>query len=350
MKKLLIYRIGSLGDTIVALPSFRVLRNDYPEHKIILLTNASGDGEIKIAPSYQLLMGSGLIDDFIEYPSTQLNAKSLYSVIKNIRKVSPDITYYLMPKRGIYQRLRDQFFFCLAGIFYVRGLINWGGQNSNIKLISNDLYEYEAKRLMRSIGLNKEDLSQTLFSLNLKPSELTNVESLLRNNEIYGNYIVISLGTKMPVKDWGEENWQQLLLELTRLNIKCSVVCIGSRDEFIKHRDILQFWPGKVLNLSGKLSPRESAAVIAKAKLFIGHDSGPMHLASSVNVPSVTVFSSRDLPGIWFPFGSKNFVFYNRIECSGCKLNDCIEKKAICIKSIDPKIVAIQVKKSLNEY
>ena len=57
--------------------------------------------------------------------------------------------------------------------------------------------------------------------------------------------------------------------------------------------------------------------IMDRAKIFMGHDSGPMHLAASVGTPSVSVFSNRAKPGIWFPFGAQNRVFYPGLAWSG---------------------------------
>jgi heptosyltransferase III len=95
----------------------------------------------------------------------------------------------------------------------------------------------------------------------------------------------------------------------------------------------------RCLNLCGALNPRESAAVLERAAIFIGHDSGPMHLASSTGIPCVSIFAARDKPGVWFPFGNEESVFYNNTPCSDCRLSVCIEQKMLCIYSIKPEEV-----------
>ena len=75
MANVLIFRVGSIGDTIVAVPAFHQIRNSHFGDKITLLTNSPTGGNLKIAASYQLLLGSGLIDDYIEYPNNIFNIK-----------------------------------------------------------------------------------------------------------------------------------------------------------------------------------------------------------------------------------------------------------------------------------
>jgi heptosyltransferase III len=93
-------------------------------------------------------------------------------------------------------------------------------------------------------------------------------------------------------------------------------------------------WAGAKLNLTGRLSPRESTAVFSLAAVFIGPDSGPKHLAASVGVPCVCAFGARNLPGVWFPPGTRNQIVYYQPECYGCGLETCIVMKQKCIRSV----------------
>jgi heptosyltransferase-3 len=105
---------------------------------------------------------------------------------------------------------------------------------------------------------------------------------------------------------------------------------------------------GVVINLCGVLSPRESAAVFAQADVFLGHDSGPMHLAAAVQTPCVAIFSGRGKPRVWFPYGSRHRVLYHRVDCWGCHLNTCTVEQKKCIYSITVDEVFAQVQAVLG--
>jgi ADP-heptose:LPS heptosyltransferase len=96
------------------------------------------------------------------------------------------------------------------------------------------------------------------------------------------------------------------------------------------------------VNLCGRLTPRETAAVLEHAHVFLGPDSGPMHLAASVGVPCAIAFSARGLPGIWYPSGSQHQVIYHQTSCYGCNLETCIVEARRCLTSItvDEMVVA----------
>ena len=94
---ILIFRIGSLGDTLVALPAFHLIRQQYPTSRIVLLTNTPMKGMVKVAPSHQILIGSGLVDDYIEYPHKTAGIRDLVKLVRTIRELQPSATFYLVP-------------------------------------------------------------------------------------------------------------------------------------------------------------------------------------------------------------------------------------------------------------
>ena len=105
---------------------------------------------------------------------------------------------------------------------------------------------------------------------------------------------------------------------------------------------------GPVINLCGVLTPRESAAAFAHARIFIGHDSGPMHLAAAVQIPCVAIFAARNKPRVWFPYGKQHRVVYHQTDCWGCGLETCIVERKKCITSITVEEVLTEVRAVLG--
>ena len=88
------------------------------------------------------------------------------------------------------------------------------------------------------------------------------------------------------------------------------IVCIGAGKEKDRCDRLTKDWKGPVLNLCGITQPRISALAMQNALFYVGHDSGPMHLAALVDTPCIAIFSARSKPGVWFPRGEDNHVFY----------------------------------------
>jgi heptosyltransferase-3 len=96
------------------------------------------------------------------------------------------------------------------------------------------------------------------------------------------------------------------------------------------------------------LNVREGIAALQKCALFLGNDTGTMHMAVAAGIPCVAIFSSRDYPGNWYPYGNNHIVFRTPIDCEGCMLERCIERKMECILSIDEDQVYAAAQKMLG--
>ncbi len=333
----LIFRMGSLGDTLLALPAFYRIRDQEPHARIVLFTNAPVDGGIKAASSAQVLAGTGLVDDFIQYPLSP-SPSAILAAMAAIRRLRAARTIYLMPVRNWRQCLRDLLFFAFAGSRKVEGLPPWR-EIGKRWLLSNGMYESEAARLYRLVGGKAMALTDRDFSLRLSQHETDLARARLRP-AAQGDTIAISIGTKAPANDWGDGHWQELLATLANCLPDARLVLIGSASESARSQELARPFQARVINLCGQLSPRESGAVLAQCDLFIGHDSGPMHLAAAVGTPLVAIFSARFQPGIWFPFSPRGKVFYNPVTCAGCALKSCVAEQMRCIRAIAPQRIA----------
>ena len=150
--------------------------------------------------------------------------------------------------------------------------------------------------------------------------------------------LAVSVGTKVQSKDWGRDNWRALLNRLAALYPDHALALCGASEESEASEFAAEGWRANsrspVVNLCGLLTPRESAAVFAQARVFVGHDSGPMHLAAAVQTPCVAIFAARNKPRVWFPYGKQHRVLYHQTDCWGCGLETCIIERKKCLTSI----------------
>lgn len=349
-QNILIYRLGSLGDTVIALPCFHKVRECYPNAEITLLTNRPV--KVKAAPIESVLGTTGyFFNQVLDYPIGTRNPLVLLPLIWKIRQLRIDAVINLTAPRSKASVERDKYFFRTAGI---KKLIGFSKKHEDIFLVKDPFtneYEWEAKRLARRIEtLGMIDLENPSFwDLRLTTNEEAKADNLLAKISTSHPIIVVSPGTKMQSKDWGVDNWTQLLSRLRHFLPNWQLVMIGAAEEEEVAFDCLTAWGTSGVNLCGKASPRVSAAVLQKAQIFIGHDSGPMHLAACVGTPCVAIFSARNLPRRWFPRGSSNEVLYHQTDCAGCNLEVCIEQKKKCILSITVEEVLQAVLQLINK-
>jgi heptosyltransferase-3 len=159
-------------------------------------------------------------------------------------------------------------------------------------------------------------------------------QEALRNWPGRDRFIACSVGTKIDIKNWGEKNWIELFRIFCLKHKNYGLLLIGAADEFALSERLNRVWVGPKLNLCGRLSPRECAWALRQAVLFVGHDSGPLHLAACAGVRCVGIFSARNKPGVWFPYGKKHRVIYHMTECYGCELEVCGKFQKKCIATI----------------
>ena len=331
-KRVLIYRLGSLGDTVVALPALHLVERAFPNAQRKMLTNVPEHA--KAPPAAAILGESGLVHTYLNYPVGTRSARQLARIWLAIRRFRPEVVIYLAAPRGDAAVRRDLNFFRLCGVKRVIGapLGELGVSGFDPE---TQLWESEAARILRCLKeLGTMDLNDTAsWSLRLTEAEEQKGNEALRGTEGHP-LMVCGPGTKMQAKDWGRDNWRLLLGRLSAAAPGYALALAGAAEDGPVSDYAARDWSGPVVNLCGKLTPRETAAAMGRAELFVGPDSGPMHLAAAYGVPCAIVFSARDKPGKWFPAGTRNRIVFRRVECAGCLLETCIAEQKKCILSI----------------
>ena len=317
---------------VVALPAFHLIARAFPNAERVLLTNISFHA--KASDPAAVLGNSGLIHDYMYYPGATRNPLKLLGLIAAIRRFKPDVLIHLMSLRTVEHERRDRRFFRLAGVRRILGFPAESDLQRGFDSATGR-YEAESSRLARTLAqLGNVDLDDLAnWDLGLTSEENSAAASALAP---LGSRPLIACGpgTKMQAKDWGRDNWRALLAALHRRYPDHGLVLIGAKGEAEYADYAAQDWLAPRVNLCGQLTPRQSAAVIAHARAFLGPDSGPMHLASAVGTPAVAAFSAHALPGVWFPHGPLNQVIYHQTSCYNCRLETCIVEAKRCLLSI----------------
>ena len=369
-RRVLVYRLGSLGDFLIALPSLHLIARAFPNAQRYLLTNVPVSSK---APAAAAIVdningedGRPLLEGFIRYTVGTRNPLDLLKIWWKVRRFRPDVLVYLAASRGTAAAARDARFFRLCGVKRQVGVpltesmqLNFYGAADGDPRAMN--LEPEAGRLARNLAeLGDAHLElPSSWDLQLTPAEQAAAEAAIRAQlpdsvdlPDRRETIAVSVGTKVQAKDWGRDNWRALLDAIAQEFPGLTLLLAGAPEESAASEFASDGWlvngGGPVINLCGKLSPRESAAAFAHARLFVGHDSGPMHLAAAAGTPCVAVFAARNIPRQWFPVGEQHSVLYHPVDCMGCGLETCIEQGKKCILSIAVSEVLAQVRPNLR--
>jgi len=351
VKRVLIYRLGSLGDTVVALPALHLVARAFPNAERRMLTNVPVHAKAPAAAA--VLGGTRLVDGYFKYSVGTRSVSELASLWWQLVRWRPQVVVYLAAFRGAAAVKRDSRFFSLCGISRQIGVPLTETMQQNLWIEADGALEPEAARLARNLAEfgdgRLEDAAN--WDLLLTAAEIASAREAL-GAAAGMPVIAVSVGTKVQSKDWGVANWRALLGELAREFPGYALALCGAGEEFAASEAAAEEWRkvggGPEVNLCGKLTPRESAAVFAEARVFVGHDSGPMHLAAAVQTPCVAVFAARNKPRVWFPYGGQHRVVYHPVECWGCGLETCVVEKKRCITSIMVAEVMAEVRAVLE--
>ncbi|HTA17076.1 MAG TPA: glycosyltransferase family 9 protein, partial [bacterium] len=336
---ILVYRTGSLGDTVIALPALWALKQNFPSAEFHLLSNQSAESS-RIA-SKSLFEGSDIFAGFIGYPlggpMGRLGAawRSL-TLLRRLRSMRFDAVAYLAPSnRTPKQVRRDRVFFRLAGI---RNMLGARGFSAKSRARPMLIQAFEADCILGRLahdGLALPPPGGGSFDLKLGPIEEAAVDGWLDTLPTDGGraWLGVGPGSGKPATRWPEDRYAELVGRLIRQWDLWPVV-FGGKEDFAVAEGLLAAW-GRGYNACGALGVRDATAAMRRCHVYVGNDSGPLHLAASVGVPCVGVYSARDIPGEWYPYGEGHIVLRKQIDCEGCGLTHCVERHNECTLAIE---------------
>jgi ADP-heptose:LPS heptosyltransferase len=335
-QKVLIFRPGSLGDTVIALPCFHLIARVFPASERRILTHSPVHGNYV---SLESVLGcSGLVHGYFEvgYRAVRRSLKQQIRLARRLREWKPDIAIYLTLPRNPARAVTEWAFFKFSGIRRIIGVPFRQALRTYAFDPATGLYESEASRLARCIAdlgdAAPADPKSWDLRLSKEEREFAGRQLGVIGND--GGFVSMSVGAGMDANDWSESNWATLVAKMGVRYAELPLVMVGGAADFAPSERVSRHWPGVKLNLCGKINPRETAAVLERAAVYVGHDSGPIHLAAAVGTPCVGIYAAREKPGVWFPFGRQHKIIYHQTECSGCGLKTCVVNEKKCIHRI----------------
>lgn len=318
-----VYMNGSLGDTIVAIPALRAIREHWPGSSLTLLYNDYQNGRVT---ARDVLDGTGLVDEFLQYDSTRGLRESV-RILRQLRERRIHTAIYLAPGARIRRAvLRDRWFFRMAGAERLVGFAPVAG---------NRLHEAEARlERLRLGGIPIGGQPRAIPLLYPAVDAMNAVSTWLRARGATRErpLIAIGPGSQMPSKLWPLEGFAELGKRLLA-DLSVNLVIIGGPAEEQAGEFLKSAW-GAGLNAAGQFTVRETAALLSMADLMVTLDSGPMHLAAAVGTPCVALFSGIEAEGKWDPLGEAHIVIRKSVTCAGCRLTACPRPGHPCMTQI----------------
>jgi heptosyltransferase-2 len=325
-KRILIVRTDRIGDVLLSTPVIKALRDSYPNAYMAMIVSPYAK---------DIVEGNPYLDEVIIYDKDGKHKSWVRSMkfARNLKKKKFDLTIILHPTNRVH--LVTFFARIPKRVGYDRklGFLLTDKIRHTKQLGEKHELEY-ALDLVRYLGIEPKDKS--LF-MPIKPESEKWVEELFQQEGIEktDKLLVIHPGASCPSKIWPSERFAEVADRLMEKYGFKVLLIAGPKDIKIA-QEVIKKMRHPAVNLAGKTSVSQLATILKKCQLFISNDSGPVHIASAVGIPVISIFG-RNQKGLsplrWGPLGRKDRVLHKEVGCIECLAHNCVKEFA-CLKAI----------------
>ena len=342
MTKVLIYQIGSIGDTIVTIPAILSVKRHFGKDARYYLVHKSS--ELNIANPGDVLKGTGIIDNFFEYDISQKWYELIYSIVKlwfRLFTVRFDHAIYLAPSdRPRSSAWRDKSFFKSCRIKKLWGFYPLSKKILYSRKPNGQIGRVRHESLCRLDRLKKDGIDVSLEENMDKPYLVLPEGQYLQGSRWLSEHrkhpgsqlIAVCPCTKQAANIWPLDRFREVGRRLMHAK-RYEIIVVGGTAEKDDAETLIRDEAAH-LNAAGLFSPLGSAVLLKHCRFMIGLDTGTMHLAAICGVPCVALFSAHGYPGRWDPLGKCHVVIRTHVPCEGCQLMVCPVPDHPCMSQI----------------
>ncbi|MBI2651712.1 glycosyltransferase family 9 protein [Candidatus Woesearchaeota archaeon] len=331
-KNILLIQLWGIGETILALPTIEALRNSKKKADIDILVTS----RVK-----EVFYKNKNIDGIF---SIKLNPFSiLMFILKNFRKYELviDMEEYLNISALI------AFFAGKERIGYSHG-IRSKLYTQTARYNDNRHVVYTFIELLKPLGIGNKIKVQKLPKLKYSDYDKDKIGKLLKIKGISKKDFIVGLGIgsaeSAKSRMWPKERFAELANRIIK-KYNAKIILLGSKEEEKLANEIIELmkykeYKEKAFSVAGKTNMGEMFYLVSLCNLFIGNDSGPMHVAAAQGVRTIGLFGCN-LPIRFGPFGKGNISIYKKSNYDACinvhkgEVNECkFGIKNACVKKI----------------
>lgn len=329
MKKILVIRYGTIGDSIFASAFYRELRRAMPNTRIDILVDKVAEGVMKNCPYINRIF-------FIDG-----KYKNLFGYINLFKKY--DTVFFLK---------NDSFFTKVAFLAGVKNRIGFNVKRNKFLTLKSpyneDRHEIDCYLdLLRILNIPVKNSQTELWLSDINNEKVKNILCEVKNTKV-----LIQAYSRFPQKNWLDEYWVKIVKFLSN-NCNAQVFYAGGQkdnyDNITKNlKNCVSITP---IDMCGKLSIEETMSLINGMDLVIGIDSGLIHMAAALDIPSILLHGPTSLTR-WQPRSENCTVLSRKFSCSPCCLQTgsikyCKNKIPECMEFLTPDIVINAIKNKL---
>ena len=338
-RKIVVVDFGFLGDTVHLIPALWDLQSNYPEAELHVVTTEVGGEVLKMAPCVQKVWTYKLTNPSPPWYNSlglvwQLR-KEKFDALFNFS--GADRTVYLGATLGVKNKLTQR---THRWHFYNPLLSRYWAPEHNSE-DTRSVYQLR-RQMLRAGGLH---LGLDRFELRIPEEIYTEVSEWICEGAIH-----LSPNTSSFFKEWPVNRWAELI---RLISARCpSEVMLMSCSGAEREQERVNAIVSKANCSQLKLLPPgmkilQLAAVISRCKLHIGGDSGPLHLAWALKVPTITICRNYSDMEQWMPKGKEHERLTCKCYCMNTANPECVlRKESLCLSDISAeKVFEVLMKK-----
>lgn len=328
----LVLQTSFIGDTVLTLPLLGEIKRRYPRARLSLFCSPQGK---------ELAESCVAIDEIIvdDKKGDHRGLSGLWRQALRLRTKAFSLA--LTPHKS----LRSALILYLARIPCRVGFRQSKGWFLFNRLVHRPAERHDVERnlsLLNAFGIATEKCEHSFTMLGARASQTSAVEELvsLKNG---GKRLLIGVnpGSIWATKRWDAEGFAQVI-KLLKARWDCEVIIMGGPGDIQLAASIRQASQSNCLNYAGMFTLRELPQALGVCDVFITNDSGPMHIAVALKVPTVALFCATTPDLGFYPYSSNAVVLQKDLPCRPCGLHGgrrCPLGTADCIRLIRPEHV-----------
>jgi ADP-heptose:LPS heptosyltransferase len=344
IRKIVFLRADSIGDGVLSAAMIPAIARHYPGATLtVLCANA-------VAPIFETCPH---VSQIIQFDKERARQDSRYrdGLITKLQELNADVLL-----NAVYSR--DALCDFLAYHSGARQRIAHCGDLSNIEpaqrqtnnrfyhrlLPSPGAWKLENKRnedFLQGLGIDAGELEPTLWLSSQDHDAASQV--LAQNNLIPSKTMVLFASAQFDIRTY--PHFGQALSTVCREQ-DLAIVAIGSSAESALNQQALSQAGAPCVNLCGKTTLRQSAAIIQASRLTVGVESGSAHIACAVGKPNVVLLGGGHF-GRFMPYSPLTSIVCNPLSCYGCNWR-CKHARPHCVKDVAPEVIEVAIRETLQ--
>ena len=335
-KRILVIKIGALGDVILAGPSLRMLRKKFPSAHVSLLVDSRFSS---------VVAGCPYLNEVIPIDASKFRSwPALARLAKRLRREAFDLSIDFQNTK------RTHTLAFLAGIpdryGFRRGAFGWLLNHPDLTFAKPDSPIRHQFRILSRLGVNRFEEKLELWPDAEAEAE---VKHWLEEKGISpnGKWVGLAMGSsaRWPTKRWPVEYYRSLSERLVK-ELGCRVVLLGSEQDRPLARAFGET-SDSIVNFVGRTSLPTLISLIKELQVLVTGDTAPLHIGSALGIKTVALFGPTD-PRRHVVSGNGTAVLMKRLPCQPCYKGICHYSETLaCLKRISVEEVFEAVRKQL---